>query len=99
MGDIISDRVKGGIACFAYIHPITPTIQTISNVYILLVIEHKCISTTIKCWREFRQLLNGYFSLWNMYTATYGCMLLCGKSLPAISVTSFAGLYPSPAAD
>lgn len=28
------------------------------------------------------QFINGYFSLWNMYTATYGGMLLWGTSLP-----------------
>lgn len=56
VGNIISDRVKGSITCFAIINPQATCSQTGTSVIILCVLVHKCISTTIKCWREFSQL-------------------------------------------
>jgi hypothetical protein len=62
VGNIITDGVEGSITCFSLIMPQFTFLQATISVVVLCVIVHKCISTTIKCWREFRQFPYGICS-------------------------------------
>ena len=56
VGNIITDGVEGSVTCFSRINPQATFNKTSASVVMLCVVEYKCISTTIKCWREFSQL-------------------------------------------